>query len=212
MQARPKLAKEEDKHKETPVHLAVMRDQADVLRVLLELDRSLGYVVCSDDGTPLLNIAARRGHVNAAREILKHCPDTPYRNQNGWTCLHQAVVSDQTDFVNFVLTAQQLRKLVNMRDATGRTALHLSVSKCMPKMLKALLHHQDIDVTVFTSKGIPATWTFDDAIKSAKSLQWVRYLSSLQYLCLKKNYSTLTSSLSNIVYLRLKNIFYCVNE
>jgi ankyrin repeat protein len=174
IQARPQLAREEDVHNETPVHLAVLRGHVDVLRVLLEHDQTLGYLVCSD-GTPLLNIAALRGYVSAAREILDHCPDTPYGKQNGSTCLHVAVQSDEMEFVNFVLTSQQLRKLVNMRDQNGMTALHHSVRKCMPKMLAALLRHPDIDVTVLTNKGSPATWLFDDAIKSAKSLQWVRY-------------------------------------
>ncbi|XP_025826180.1 ankyrin repeat-containing protein NPR4-like [Panicum hallii] len=171
IQARPQLAREEDVHNETPVHLAVLRGHVDVLRVLLEHDQTLGYLVCSD-GTPLLNIAALRGYVSAAREILDHCPDTPYGKQNGSTCLHVAVQSDEMEFVNFVLTSQQLRKLVNMRDQNGMTALHHSVRKCMPKMLAALLRHPDIDVTVLTNKGSPATWLFDDAIKSAKSLQW----------------------------------------
>jgi ankyrin repeat protein len=178
VEALRQLAREEDKHKETPVHLAVIRDQVDVLRVLLNHDPSLGYIPCSD-GTPLLNIAALRGHVSAAREILNHCPDTPYATESGWTCLHEAVESGQPDFVNFVLASQQLRKLVNMRDVNGQTALHLSVNKCMPEILKALLRHHDLDVTVLTNKGSSATWSFDDAIKSAKSLQWVRYLSSL---------------------------------
>lgn len=96
--------------------------------------------------------------------------------KNGRTCLHQAVLSGQTDFVKFVLTSQQLRKLVNMRDGNGQTALHLSVKKCMPEMLKALLHHHDIDVTVPNSRGSSATWLFDDAIISAKSSKWVCYL------------------------------------
>ncbi|RLM65555.1 hypothetical protein C2845_PM16G04630 [Panicum miliaceum] len=112
IQARPQLAREEDVYKETPVHLAVLRGQVDVLR------------------------------------------------------------SAEMEFVNFVLTSRQLRKLINMRDQNGMTALHHSVRKCMPKMLAALLRHPDIDVTVLTNKGSPATWLFDDAIKSAKSLRW----------------------------------------
>ena len=84
------------------MHQAVFWNKIDVLRVLLEHDRSLGYVVKSDNGTPLLNCAAYQGHVMVARELLKHCPDTPYSRRNGWTCLHQAVLSEKTEFVEFV--------------------------------------------------------------------------------------------------------------
>lgn len=172
IRARPQLAREEDVHKETPVHHAVRWGLVSVLEELLQQDQSLGYLVCSD-GTPLLNIAARRGRVRAAQVILDRCPDTPYRNLSGWTCLHEAVNSSQMEFVNFILRSQQLRKLVNMRDEFGVTALQVSVRKCMPKMLAALLRHPDIDVTVLNNRGNPATWGFDDSIKNAKSLQWV---------------------------------------
>ncbi|KAJ1257079.1 hypothetical protein BS78_K221700 [Paspalum vaginatum] len=172
MEKHGQLAREENMHKETPVHLAVVRDWVDVLRVLLKCDRSLGYVSTSD-GIPLLNLAATRGRVSAARAILEHCPDTPYATPTGWTCLHVAVKSDQMEFVNFVLTSKQLRKLVNMRDdIRGQTALHLSVRDSRPHMVKALLRHRDIDVTVLTNNGTPATWVFNNAIKSAKSLHW----------------------------------------
>lgn len=55
--------------------------------------RKEGYDV-SDDNGPLLMSAAFRGHVDAARELLKHCPDAPYCNSDGSTCLHQAISSE----------------------------------------------------------------------------------------------------------------------
>ena len=77
METRPGLAREEDEHKVTPMHMAVQWDKIDVLRVLLEHDWSLGYVLDSE-GLPILASAASRGYVGAARELLKHCPDASY--------------------------------------------------------------------------------------------------------------------------------------
>ena len=105
METRPALATEEDNNKIPPLHLAVARDKIDVLSVLLDHDRSLGYVVPSD-GVPLLNSAAFRGHVGVARELLKHCPDAPLAKPNG-TCLHEAVWAGQMEFVDFVLGLPQ---------------------------------------------------------------------------------------------------------
>jgi ankyrin repeat protein len=172
VERRPWLAREEDKDGNNPMHLTVTLDTIDALRVLLEHDRSLGYVVSSDDDCPLLNYAAYRGHAGVARELLKHCPDAPYRKRNGWTCLHQAVWSEKMEFVEFVLGLPQLRALVNMQNSEGETALHLAVGKCNPKMVTALLLHQDIDFTVINNSAAPATWILSSAATNAKTLNW----------------------------------------
>ncbi|XP_062197953.1 ankyrin repeat-containing protein At5g02620-like [Phragmites australis] len=171
METRPELAREEDVNKNTPMHLAVLWHKIDVLRVLLEHDQSLGYVV-STDGISLLSYTAKRGHISIARALLNHCPDAPYCDASGWTCLHAAVWCGHTEFVKFVLGSQQLRKVINMRDEYGRTALYLAVQRCNPKMIAALLLHPDIDVTVLNNRGAPPTWTLPDALNSAKSLKW----------------------------------------
>ena len=175
METRPWLAREENEQTATPMHMVVQWGKTDMLTVLLEHDRHLGYVI-NKVGTPLLVIAAGRGHVGVARELLKHCPDAPYYNPiNGWTCLHHAVAYEQTEFVEFVLGSPQLGKLVNMQVKNdGRTALHLAVEKCNPKMVAALLRHPDIDATVMNSVGNPAAWTLFGAIDHAKTLNWVR--------------------------------------
>ncbi|KAG2556564.1 hypothetical protein PVAP13_8NG199800 [Panicum virgatum] len=174
VETRPWLAREEDRcDHNTPVHQAVYGNKIDVLRVLLEHDRSLGYVLTSDDGTPLLSCAAYQGQAGVARELLEHCPDAPYRRRNGWTCLHEAVWREKTDFVEFVLGMPQLHKLVNLRDSNGDTALHLAVQKCNPKMVKALLLHKQIDVTVINNAAVPATWNLSGDDTNAESLNWI---------------------------------------
>ena len=164
METRPWLAREENEQTATPMHMVVLWGKTDMLTVLLEHDRYLGYVL-NKVGTPLLSTAAFRGHVGVARELLKHCPDDPYCKTNGWTCLHSAVSSEQTEFVEFVLGSPQLGKLVNMRSKNdGRTALHFAVEKCNP----------DIDATVMNNFSDAAAWTLFGAIDHAKTLNWVR--------------------------------------
>ena len=175
METRPALATEEDNNKIPPLHLAVARDKIDVLSVLLDHDRSLGYVANSD-GCPLLNSAAFRGHVGVAQELLKHCPDAPFCNSNRGTCLHTAVWKGQMEVVDFVLGLPQFRRLINMRDKGGDTALHLAVQKCNPKMVAALLLHPDIDVTVLNNNRINATWKLSNVTDHSKTLNWVRTL------------------------------------
>ncbi|CAD6257766.1 unnamed protein product [Miscanthus lutarioriparius] len=171
MQTHPALGWEEDEDNNTPMQPAVLWDKIDVVRVLLEHDRSLGYVVPSHC-VPLLNSAAFRGHVGVARELLKHCPDAPFCNSNRRTCLHTAVIAEHTEFVEFILDSPQLRRLVNMRDLYGDTALHCAVEMCNPKMVAAVLRHQDIDVTVLNNSSNPASWKLSAATDTAKTLNW----------------------------------------
>jgi len=180
VERRPWLAREEDQDRLNPMHRTALWDMVDVLRVLLEHDRSLGYIVNSDNGNNLLNCAAYRGHIEAARVLLKHCPDAPYSRSNGFTCLHQAVFREKTEFIKFVLALPQLRKLVNMRDSNGDTPLHLAVKKCNPEMVAILLRHQAIDVTIINNAAIPATWKLSSDDNNAKTINWVRiFLSTL---------------------------------
>ncbi|TVU26040.1 hypothetical protein EJB05_28568, partial [Eragrostis curvula] len=172
METRPTLAREEGKDQNTPMRLAVLWNKIDVLKVLLEHDRSLGYVVSTNGTTPLLVLAAFRGHVGVAQELLKHCPDAPYCTANGWTCLHNAVSLGHDDFLEFVLGSQQLGKLINMRDIHGRTALQYAIEKCSPRMVRALLRHKDIDVTVLDNTGTDANWTLAVSTDHPKTLNW----------------------------------------
>ncbi|XP_006661628.1 ankyrin repeat-containing protein At5g02620-like [Oryza brachyantha] len=172
VQARPKLARQETNGQCTAILCGVLDNKIGVLRVLLEYDFSLGYQV-STDGAPLLNCAAYRGHVEVAREILKHCPDAPFLDQrDGCTCLHKAVNAGQTKFVEFVVQSNKLRKIINIRDKDGDTALHYAIRKCYPKIVAILLKHQYRDVTMLSNSGCPPIWVPDDAVDHAKTLNW----------------------------------------
>lgn len=108
MGTRPEMARAADKGGKTPVRLAVILNKTEVLRVFLEHDRSLGYEI-NGRGYPLLLGAAFVGHVGAARELLKHCPDAPCREaKDRLTYLHIAVLNDHAEFVEFILGTPQL--------------------------------------------------------------------------------------------------------
>ncbi|CAO2143720.1 unnamed protein product [Urochloa humidicola] len=172
MARHPLLIRQETENNPTPIHLAVSEGKVEMLIVFLEQDQSLGYLI-TRAGTPLLCIAASEGHVGVARELLRHCPDAPYCDATGSTCLHQAVLSDQAEFVEFILATQQLRQLVNMVDKNRETALHLAVKRDNKKMVAALVRHRGIDVTVLNGTGISV---LKDGVKKVKPLIPVRML------------------------------------
>uniref|UniRef100_A0A0D3HK99 Uncharacterized protein n=2 Tax=Oryza TaxID=4527 RepID=A0A0D3HK99_9ORYZ len=173
MESRPWLAREENDSGNTPMQMAVRWDKAEMLRVLLEHDWSLGYARNSKTGKPLLVSAAFQGHVSVARELLRHCPDAPYCQADGWTSLHEAIEFGHTEFVEFILGAPQLGKLINMRDGKGKTALHHAVRKCNPKIVAALLRKgARIDCTMLDQNRDPAIWELSEAMQHAKTLNW----------------------------------------
>ncbi|KAI4963451.1 hypothetical protein ZWY2020_014077 [Hordeum vulgare] len=150
----PGLMITEDINKVTPTRHAVLFGKIDMLRVILLHDPTKGYEINSM-GDPLL-AAARRGRINSARELLEHCPDAPYRQENGGTLLHRAVWDNQIKFVKF----------------TGKTALHYAVRKCDPELVSILLSHEDIDVTVVDNDGVSAAWQLKYVMENAKTLNW----------------------------------------
>nr|XP_015616199.1 ankyrin repeat-containing protein At5g02620 [Oryza sativa Japonica Group] len=173
MESCPWLAREENDSGHTPMQMAVRWNKAEMLQVLLEHDWSLGYAKNSKTGKPLLVSAAFQGHVNVARELLRHCPDAPYCQADRWTCLHEAIEFGHTEFVEFILGAPQLGKLINMRDGKGKTALHHAVRKCNPKIVAALLRKgARIDCTMLDQNRDPAIWELSEAMQHAKTLNW----------------------------------------
>ncbi|KAJ4818569.1 ankyrin repeat family protein [Rhynchospora pubera] len=171
--ARPSLAREENESGNSPMHLCVLWNKLDVIRVLLQYDPSLGYLINSHTNAPLLVSAAFRGNIGAAKEILKYCPDAPYCRQDGWTMLHEAICQGHEAFVEFILeTPDQRHNLINRKDIHGETALHIAVTKCNPKVVRSLMAHEAIlDLTVVSKRGdAPESSLMSDTMKLAKTL------------------------------------------
>lgn len=174
------LARQADSKRDTPMHLTAHFNRDRILTLMLRCDRSLGYELHEEHSTPLLSIAADRGHVAFARALLEHCPDAPYKNDRSRTCLHEAVEQDRTEFVRFILDDNsKLRKLVNMVDDVGDTALHLAVQKSNPRMVRALLRHPDIDLTVINNRVNTAIWNMYNDGDEVKTINWVCVLCIL---------------------------------
>lgn len=180
---RPEMARAADTNGVTPIRLAVYFNNTEMLRVMLELDWTLGYEV-NTQGNPLLVSAAYRGLVDVARELLKHCPDAPYRRTSDCaTWLHSAVSNDHAEFVEFILRIPQLSKLVNMQDSGGKTALHYAVKNCNPRIVTSLLSHKGIDGTMLDNNAVSAGRELEDDVWKAKTLNWNEVIMLMSKAC-----------------------------
>ncbi|KAM3335393.1 hypothetical protein ACQJBY_029692 [Aegilops geniculata] len=180
MEKRPHLTREADSDGITPIRMAVSHDKSDVLFTLLQQDSYLAYET-DKSGYPLLCSAATRGQVSVARVLLLYCPDAFYcpvlrdgtAIGKSLTCLHIAVQNGHLEFVEFILKRQQLQKLINMQDMDGKTALHYAIQQCDPKLVAALLAHDDIiDTTILDNHGNSAASQLSSITDDGKPLDW----------------------------------------
>ncbi|KAM3354222.1 hypothetical protein ACQJBY_025089 [Aegilops geniculata] len=180
MEKRPRLAREADSDGITPIRMAISYDKSDVLCTLLEHDYSLAYET-DKNGYPLLCSAATRGQLYVAQVLLFYCPDAFYcpvlrdgtAIEKSLTCLHIAVQNGHLEFVKFILKTPQLRKLINMQDMDGKTALHYAIQQCDPKLVAALLAYDDIiDTTILDNHGNSAASQLSSITDDDKPLDW----------------------------------------
>ncbi|XP_059648817.1 uncharacterized protein LOC132294832 [Cornus florida] len=87
---KPSLTKEADVYGWRPLHCAAWLGHVSAVRQLLDLDKSVAYVVTdNDDNMSALHIAASEGRVDVMKELLSHCPDCwEMINSRGQNILH----------------------------------------------------------------------------------------------------------------------------
>ncbi|XP_027099210.2 protein ACCELERATED CELL DEATH 6-like [Coffea arabica] len=156
----PNLIEKVDKFGWTALHYAAKRNHPaklnheDVVRQLLSAERSTAYVAArNDDSKTALHIAVIHGHVAVVQELLSHCPDCweKYTNRRQ-NILHLAVKYEQREVLEFVLKNSWASELINQRDNTGNTPLHLYVAT---KNLdgSSLVKHPSVDVNSFDNSN-----------------------------------------------------------
>ncbi|XP_045213532.2 NF-kappa-B inhibitor alpha-like [Mercenaria mercenaria] len=140
---------------QTPLHLAVLTGQIDIVRALL----SKGAIATLRDhkGNTPLHIACEKGDRYSVDALVRSISDiSQIRNCEGLTCVH--VASMRREF--FILGLLFRRGAdVNIGDGkSGRTALHYAVEKNDIEMVRFLLTHPDIEVDRETYKGESALY------------------------------------------------------
>jgi ankyrin repeat protein len=92
--------------------------------------------------TPLL-LAAKRGHLDAARALVESAANVFAQDRDANTSLHYAALHGHGDVVSYLLQRAEARgvlhRLVNRRNVSGFTALHFAVWGRHPDAALALL-------------------------------------------------------------------------
>ncbi|CAL5337531.1 unnamed protein product [Camellia sinensis] len=124
------LAKKPDMYGWTPLHYAARFGHVERAKQLLDVDKSIAYVIADkDDKKTALYVAASQGHVGVMKELLSQCPDCwEMVNDKGQNILHVAVQNENKKVVKFILENSQLSSLINHKDIDGNTPLHLTAT------------------------------------------------------------------------------------
>ncbi|NWW46278.1 ANR52 phosphatase, partial [Pedionomus torquatus] len=132
----------------TPIHFASACGHLEILRTLLQAALSTDPLdsVVDYSGYSPMHWASYSGHEDCLELLLEHNPFA-YLEGNPFTPLHCAVINNQDGTAEMLVEALGA-KIVNSRDAKGRTPLHAAAFADNIHGLQLLLRHQaEVDVT-----------------------------------------------------------------
>ncbi|KAJ4761319.1 ankyrin repeat family protein [Rhynchospora pubera] len=179
LKGRPALAYYVAENNSTPLIIAVFNNDLETIKLFLEHDANMPYVMDERVPAPIL-WAATQGWVAAAKMIISACPDSAYAtNKNSANALHIAIQSEHQEFVDFILQTPQLHRLVNQPNKDGDLPLHLAAQLCNPEILRSLLSHKGQDYTAVSLKNFNAVDLTFGQDQKLKTLKWTESITLL---------------------------------
>ena len=156
---------------------AIIDNNLEVVKIFLEFDHNLAYIKDEKTGNTPFILAAERGYVSIAKEIMSICPDSVYTpDKDGNSALNNAILSEKADFIDHILITPQLHRFINQGNNEGSLPLHLAAQKCDPKLLRSLLAHARQDYTAVNVNNGNATNIVYGKTHLWKTLKWVSLL------------------------------------
>ncbi|KAH7557361.1 hypothetical protein JRO89_XS11G0131000 [Xanthoceras sorbifolium] len=170
LQQSPELALELDHEGNTALHLACHTGRVAIVRLLIESDSQLCLVKDRHERTPL-HTAAMKGRVGVIEELLRACPDSVSEvSSTDETPFHAAVRHWQEKVLDLLLDSIHERSdygdIINKKDCSGNTVLHLAVSRRHLKIINLLLTERPncvakVDVNAMNDGGFTAVDILD---------------------------------------------------
>ncbi|KAG6384088.1 hypothetical protein SASPL_156111 [Salvia splendens] len=120
----------EKKENKSPIKAAIERKDIAVLKAIIN----------ANPKTEQVNyLSALEGHVDVIRFLLQEFPQAEeLLDMAGRNILHIAVHKGRYNVVNFVLKDPNLNSLINMKDVSGDTPLHIASKDNHPKIVSTL--------------------------------------------------------------------------
>ncbi|XP_042043949.1 ankyrin repeat-containing protein ITN1-like [Salvia splendens] len=125
----------EKKENKSPIKAAIERKDIGMYSIIM-----IPFHVCLLEETEQVNyLSALEGHVDVIRFLLQEFPQAEeLLDMAGRNILHIAVHKGRYNVVNFVLKDPNLNSLINMKDVSGDTPLHIASKDNHPKIVSTL--------------------------------------------------------------------------
>ena len=144
MRLKPSLVSKPNPDGFSPLHLALQREQIEMVRRLLQVDGDLVRMKAKEGMTLLHYAIITYDHLDLLVEFLSLCPhsieDVTIRNE---TALHIALKYDKLEAFKLLVGWLRQnrsknsmfweRKILNWKDGEGNTVLHVAISKNQPQ-------------------------------------------------------------------------------
>ncbi|KAF5454721.1 hypothetical protein F2P56_024367 [Juglans regia] len=174
----PSMASEADEFGWTPLHYASYIGNVGAVELLLKANRSAAYKK-DKEGMSGLHISAKQGHFNVTRKLISELPSTcELLDNKGRTPLHLAVENGKNvKALKFMLRSLPV-DLINKRDSSGNTPMHLASIDLSPRMAWVLSRDKRVDRGASNNEGL----TPIDIIRSRIKLKWFEKITVIPKL------------------------------
>ncbi|CAN6168266.1 unnamed protein product [Urochloa humidicola] len=155
----PALLTKVDSSGRTPLHIAILFEDLDVIDLLLDAPRSDKLARTSDySGLFPIHTAARVGSTKIIDKLVEKCPDDYYEmvDDQGKNFLHCAVEHNEEAVVRHICQNYTSAVLLNAMDYDGNTPFHLAVKYRCPRIITLLLQTITVEIDITNKDGLTA--------------------------------------------------------
>ncbi|KAJ8756194.1 hypothetical protein K2173_024741 [Erythroxylum novogranatense] len=161
------LTRKSDKKGWIPLHYAAYFGYVAIVKRLLKEDKSSACIPTTTEKMTAIHLAASRGKLSIMCELISSCPRCcELVDRKGWNVVHFAVISENKQVVDYVLSSPLLRNLINERNSEGNAPLHLLIDSGI--YMSSFIRHPRVDRLAFNARNLNCL----DIILSKEGVLW----------------------------------------
>ncbi|KAM3406963.1 hypothetical protein ACQJBY_000790 [Aegilops geniculata] len=183
-----KLVQVTDSSGNNALHYAAWHNRVHMISMLHNKNSTLAYMKNIEQQTAL-HVAAKYGSLEAARELMKQCPNTVEMVDScGRNAFHISIINNKLRVLKLLLEYELPEEILNKQDNDGNTPLHHAAKLHQgPSILWSLLNDLRINSYMINNEGHtpwddqiliePMTRDLSDAIDKGDMLSLVNFLA-----------------------------------